>query len=82
VIVGVVSQDIKVSYEPFDLLFREVSILTSFLNPFTHRRAADMIATGSIKVDPLISRCVSMADAPGAVANPPAQGEVKVLIVP
>jgi L-iditol 2-dehydrogenase len=82
VIVGVVSQGVKVSYEPFDLLFREVSILTSFLNPFTHRRAADMIATGSIKVDPLISRCVSMADAPDAVANPPAPGEVKVLIVP
>ena len=82
VIVGVVSQGLKVTYEPFDLLFREVSILTSFLNPLTQHRAADMIASGTIKVDPLISRCVSIAEAPEIIANPPAQGEIKVLIVP
>jgi L-iditol 2-dehydrogenase len=82
VIVGVVSQGLKVTYEPFDLLFREVSILTSFLNPFTHRRAAEMIAKGYIKIDPLISRTVTMAEAPSVIAKPPAVGEVKVLIVP
>ena len=82
VIVGVVSQGLKVTYEPFDLLFREVSILTSFLNPFTQRRAAEMVAAGSIKIDPLISRCVSLADAPAIIANPPAPGEIKVLIIP
>jgi L-iditol 2-dehydrogenase len=82
VIVGVVSQGLTVTYGPFDLLFREVSILTSFLNPFTHRRAADMIAGGHVKIDPLISRLVSMAQAPSIIANPPAPGEVKVLIVP
>ena len=82
VIVGVVSQGLKVSYEPFDLLFREVSILTSFLNPFTHHRAADMISAGKIKVEPLISRVVTLAKAPSIIANPPQPGEVKVLIVP
>ncbi len=82
VIVGVVSQGLKVTYEPFDLLFREVSILTSFLNPFTQRRAAEMVAAGQIQIDPLISRCVTMAEAPAIIANPPAPGEVKVLIIP
>ena len=82
VIVGVVSQGVKVTYEPFDLLFREISILTSFLNPFTHRRAADMVAAGKIAIDPLVSRVVSMTEAPNAIANPPQPGEVKVLIVP
>jgi L-iditol 2-dehydrogenase len=82
VIVGVVSQGLKVTYEPFDLLFREVSILTSFLNPLTQSRAAEMISTSTIKVDPLISRTVAMEDAPDIIANPPAPGEVKVLIVP
>ena len=82
VIVGVVSQGLKVTYEPFDLLFREVSILASFLNPLTQRRAADMIVGGAIKVEPLISRVVSMVEAPEIIANPPAAGEVKVLIVP
>ena len=82
VIVGVVSQGLKVTYEPFDLLFREVSILTSFLNPLTQARAAQMISSGTIKVDPLISRLVSIEEAPAIIANPPAPGEVKVLIIP
>ena len=82
VIVGVVAQGVEITYEPFDLLFREVSIKTSFLNPYTHRRAADLIAAGKIEIEPLISRRISLAEAPAAIANPPAPGEVKVLVVP
>ena len=81
-IVGVVAQGTKIAYEPFDLLFREVTIKTSFLNPFTHRRAADLIAAGHIEIEPLISRRISLDEAPRVIANPPAPGEVKVLIVP
>ncbi len=82
VIVGVMPKGAKAEIEPFDLLFRELKILGSFVNPFTHRRAADLIATGKIKIDPLISRRVALAEAADAVANPPRPGEVKVLIVP
>ena len=81
VIVGVVSQGLKVSYEPFDLLFREVAIKTSFLNPFTHRRAADLIAAGTIQIEPLISRRISLDEVPQVIANQPGPGEVKVLMV-
>jgi L-iditol 2-dehydrogenase len=82
VIVGVLVQGTKVAYEPFDLLFREVDIRTSFLNPFTHARAADLIANGHIKIEPLISRRISLEEAPGVIANTPGPGEVKVLVVP
>ncbi len=82
VIVGVMPKGEKVEFEPFDLLFRELKILGSFVNPFTHRRAADLIASGTIKVEPLISRRISLAEVPDAVANPPRPGEVKVLILP
>lgn len=82
VILGVMPQGETISIEPFDLLFREVKLVTSFLNPFTHRRAADLIASGKIEVERLISRKVSLAQAPAVVSNPPAKGEVKVLVVP
>ncbi|MET2829362.1 zinc-dependent alcohol dehydrogenase family protein [Mesorhizobium shangrilense] len=81
-IVGVMPQGMKVEFEPFDLLFRELKILGSFLNPFTHRRAADLIASGAIEIDRLISRQVTLEEAPAVIANPPAPGEVKVLVVP
>lgn len=82
VIVGVVPQGMKVEIEPFDLLFRELKILGSFLNPFTHGRAAQLIASGAIEIDKLISKQVSLAEAPRVIANPPEPGEVKVLVVP
>ncbi len=82
VILGVMPQGEKIAIEPFDLLFREVKLVTSFLNPFTHRRAADLIATGKIEVGKLISRKVSLDEAPEVVSNPPQPGEVKVLVVP
>ena len=82
VILGVMPQGAKVEIEPFDILFRELRVLGSFINPFVHRRAADLIASGSIKVAPLISRVISLDDAPDAIRNPAAPGEVKVLVVP
>jgi threonine dehydrogenase-like Zn-dependent dehydrogenase len=82
VILGVMAQGEKIEIEPFDLLFREVKLVTSFLNPFTHRRAADLIASGTIEVERLISRKVSLDEAPAVVSNPPGRGEVKVLVVP
>ncbi|QPC89416.1 zinc-dependent alcohol dehydrogenase family protein [Mesorhizobium sp. INR15] len=82
VIIGVTPQGLKAEFEPFDLLFRELKVLGSFLNPFTHRRAAELIASGAIEIDRLISRQVTLEDAAAVIANPPAPGEVKVLVVP
>lgn len=82
VIVGVTPQGMKAEFEPFDLLFRELKVLGSFLNPYTHRRAAELIASGAIEIDRLISRQVALENAAAVIANPPAPGEVKVLVVP
>jgi 2-desacetyl-2-hydroxyethyl bacteriochlorophyllide A dehydrogenase len=82
VILGVMPRGVPIEIEPFDLLFREVRLLNSFLNPFTHRRAAELIASGAVRVDPLISRQVTLAEAADVVRNPAAPGDVKVLVVP
>jgi len=82
VILGVLPQGETVEIEPFDLLFREIRLLGSFINPSTHARAAKLIADGTIRVEPLISRRITLDAVPEAVANPPRAGEVKVLVVP
>lgn len=82
VILGVLPSGQKVEIEPFDLLFREVRIVTSFLNPFTHRRAAELIASGTIVVEPLISRTIGLDDAIDAISCPGAIGEIRALVVP
>ncbi len=82
VILGVLPNGEHVPIEPFDLLFREVQMHFSFLNPFTHARAARMISDGSISVSPLVSRCIALEEAAGAIANPPLAGEVRAIVLP
>lgn len=82
VVLGVLPQGEEVSIQPFDLLFREVQMHFSFLNPFTHGRAARMIADGSIAVAPLISRTISLEETPKAIAEPPLPGEVRAIVLP
>jgi L-iditol 2-dehydrogenase len=82
VILGVLPKGEKVWIEPFDLLFREVQLLHSFINPFTQGRAVAMLRRGQIDVAPLISRTIPLSEAPRAIAEAALPGEVKVLVVP
>ncbi len=69
VVLGVLPDGAKVPIEPFDLLFREIQMHFSFLNPFTHARASQMIADGVIDVSALITRRISLQEAPDVIAN-------------
>ena len=82
IILGVMPQGERVRIEPFDLLFREIQLLHSFINPFTQGRAAAMLMAGTVNVAPLISRIIPLSETAQVIANPPAPGEVKVLVVP
>lgn len=82
VVLGVLPKGEMVRIEPFDLLFREIQLLHSFINPFTQDRAIGMLQHGRINVDRLISRVIPLAEAPDAIASPARSGEVKVLVVP
>lgn len=82
VVLGVLPSGQPVSIEPFDLLFREIQMHFSFLNPFTHARASQMIADGDVSIAPLISRRITLDEAPHAIANPPQPGEVRAIVVP
>lgn len=82
VLLGVLPKGLAVPLEPFDLLFREISLLPAFINPFTQTRAAALIASGQVRVAPLISRVVALEDVPSLVARDPDPADVKVVAVP
>jgi L-iditol 2-dehydrogenase len=82
VVLGVLAKGETVAIEPFDLLFREVQLHFAFINPFTQSRAAALIASGRIAVEPLISREIPLEAAAEAIARQPRPGEVKVLVRP
>jgi L-iditol 2-dehydrogenase len=82
VILGVLAAGETVRIEPFDLLFREVQLLSSFINPFTQARAAEMIAAGRIDVAALVSRTLPLAEAAEAIRLPARPGEIRAIVCP
>lgn len=82
VILGVMPKGERVAVEPFDLLFRELTVFGSFLNPFAHGRAAALVASGALELDALATRRIGLEEVPAVVAARPGPGEVKTLIVP
>lgn len=82
VVFGVAPQGVMAQVSPFDILVRELRIQGSFINPLTHGRAADMVASGVLELDALVSREMALSDVPAAMAVPPGQGDVKYLVRP
>lgn len=82
VVFGVMPQGEMVSVSPYDLLVNEIRLESAWLNPATHARAAELVATGALELDALISRTIPLAELPAALQAPPALGEVKTIVVP
>jgi L-iditol 2-dehydrogenase len=82
IIFGVMPQGQAVSIQPFDLLANEIRLQSAYLNPLTHARAAVMVASRTLALDPLVSRIVPLAEVPAIIASAPAQGEIKIIARP
>lgn len=81
VVFGVMPKGEVVGVEPFDLLFRELRLEGAYLNPLTHKRAVEMIASGRLSLDPLVSRIVTLAELPAILAAPIPFGEIKTMVL-
>lgn len=82
VLFGVAPAGLEVPVTPFDLLVNEVEIRPAYLNPFTHERAASMVASGVLNLDRLVTRTIRLGEVADAVGNSPLPGEIKVIVKP
>jgi L-iditol 2-dehydrogenase len=80
VLFGVVPEADRITISPFELLTRELRLESAWLNPLTHRRAAELIAAKSLELDRLVTRTISIDEVPGVVGAPLALGEIKVVM--
>jgi L-iditol 2-dehydrogenase len=80
VVFGVVAQGAPATVLPFDLLTRELRIESAWLNPLTYPRAAELIASGALALDRLITRTLSLDEVPEAIGRAPEFGEIKLVM--
>jgi L-iditol 2-dehydrogenase len=81
VIFGVAPQEERASISPFEIFARELRILGSYLNPLTHGRAVELVASGTLALEPLITHRLSLSEVPAILLASPEAGEVKAMMV-
>ena len=82
VLFGVTPAGLDVPITPFDLLVNEVTIRPAYLNPFTHDRAAALVASGALELDKLVTKTIGLDEVAAAIGSSPEAGEIKVIVRP
>lgn len=82
IVLGLTPEKTYVDFNPFQLVIKELRIVGSFLNPLTQRRAADLIDAGKLKLDPLISKVLSLDEVLVILSQPPTDGDIKYIVQP
>jgi len=83
-IFGVSPQDAVWNLKPFELYDKELTITSSYRSPFTFERAIKLVASGRIKLKPLITHQYNLNEIKTAlyIAEKKVEGAIKVLIQP
>lgn len=79
---GVVRPDASVPISPYDIYFRELTVRGSFVNPFTHSRAVEVVAAGLVEIVSLITHRYSLDDVAEALQTAQSAASVKVVFLP
>lgn len=80
IVLGVTPKHETIDFSIHDLVVRGLHIIGSYLNPYTQERAAGLIASGKLTLDPIISRTVSLDELPQVLAANPGQGDIKYIV--
>lgn len=60
IIFGFSPEGKKATFVPFEVLSKELTIMGAWVNPYTFQRALDILASGIVKVTPLVSKEVTL----------------------
>lgn len=82
VLFGVTPAGVEVPIKPFDLLVKEIRLQAAYLNPFTHARAAALVAGGTLELDRLITHRIGLESVAAIIGANPQPGEIKVIVTP
>ena len=79
---GVVSPDKTMEITPYDIFNKELTIRGSFVNPYTHARAVELLASKRIDVMSLITHRFPLEKAADALDIFSRRDSIKILIMP
>lgn len=77
---GVADAAETMPFSAYDAFAKELTVKTSFVNPYTTKRAIDMLASGALDTSKLISKVLTMEEALEELRHPNYSRRGKVLV--
>ncbi len=82
IVLGLTAADTNLEINPFNIVVNELRIQGSFLNPLTQARSAELVGSGKLNLDILISKVVDLDGVKAILDAPPAEGDIKYIVCP
>ena len=82
IVLGLTAADTNLEINPFNIVVNELRIQGSFLNPLTQARSAELVGSGKLNLDILISKVLDLDGVKAILDAPPAEGDIEYIVCP
>jgi threonine dehydrogenase-like Zn-dependent dehydrogenase len=65
---------------PFEIFKKELTITSSFVNPYTQHRAVELLAAGKVDVKPLVGEFIPLEKLAEALREPVYRNKMKIMV--
>ena len=79
---GLTALEDTLSIKPFDIFKREIVLKASYINPYTQRRALELIDNGKIDISSMIYAVEPLEKLPEILADDKIRAKGKIIINP
>lgn len=79
---GLTAPDDAISIKPFEIFQKEIVLKSSFINPYTQKRALELIDSGKIDVSSVVYSCEPLESLPKILADGSLRAKGKYIIKP
>lgn len=79
---GLTKPDDTITVKPFEIFQKEITLKSSFINPYTQQRALDLINSGRVDVSSMVEGVYPLEDLEDILANPARRRNGKCIINP
>ena len=77
---GLTAPDDTITVKPFEIFQKEIELKSSFINPYTQRRALELIDSGKIDVNSVVYSCEPLENLPKILADASLRAKGKYII--
>ena len=79
---GLTKPDETISVKPFEIFQKELELKSSYINPYTQRRALDLIDTGRLDVSSMVYSACGLSELEDVLSKPEKRAMGKYIISP